>query len=76
MNLLSGFGIFLLGASAGSVLRYFQDRKLLQKYREEAQRALGALSEVMSAYEDGSAKKPAAASESVVRARNESVRSA
>ena len=35
MNLLSGLAIFLLGASAGSILRYFQDRKLLQMYRKK-----------------------------------------
>ncbi|MGE0407123.1 MAG: hypothetical protein AB7O65_12570 [Candidatus Korobacteraceae bacterium] len=64
MNVLTGLAIFLLGASAGSVLRYFQDRKLIQLYREEAQQALQALQEVVNAGETSPAspaKKPAAA---------------
>jgi hypothetical protein len=61
MNLLSGLAIFLLGASAGSILRYFQDRKLLQMYRVEAQRSLEALLEVVALQEGHSSKKPASA---------------
>ena len=57
MNLLSGLAIFLLGASAGSILRFFQDRKLVQLYRQEAQRAVQALLEVMNAYEGQPDKK-------------------
>ena len=61
MNMLSGLAVFLVGASTGSILRYFQDRKLLQLYRQEAQRSLQALLEVMKAYDGQPAKKPGAA---------------
>ncbi len=57
MNVLSGLAIFLLGASAGSILRYFHDRKLLQMYRQETQQSIQALLEVMAAYEEQTGKK-------------------
>jgi hypothetical protein len=77
MNILSGLAIFLLGASAGSILRYFQDRKLLRLYRDEAQRSIQALLEVMSAYEGGAGRKSAIPSaEAGVGMRSGSVRSA
>jgi len=63
MNMLSGLAIFLLGASAGSILRFFQDRKLVQLYRQEAQRAVQALLEVMNAYEGQPVKKYATAAQ-------------
>jgi hypothetical protein len=77
MDLLSGIAIFLLGASAGSIIRYFQDRDLVRKYREEARRSLQALLEVMNAYESSSGRKVPVTSENApAPVREESVRSA
>jgi hypothetical protein len=76
MNLLSAFAIFLLGASAGSILRYFQDRRLLHRYREEAQQSLQALLEVINAYEGDSVRKTANPGKSMARLQGESFRSA
>jgi hypothetical protein len=59
MDMLSGLAIFLLGASAGSILRFFQDRKLVQLYRQEAQRAVQALLEITNAYDGQPVKKSA-----------------
>ena len=64
MDVLSGVAIFLLGASAGSVLRYFQDRKLIQLYRREAQKCIQVLLEVVHASQVIPEKKPVASSRS------------
>jgi hypothetical protein len=76
MNLLSAFAIFLLGASAGSILRYFQDRRLLHRYQEEAKKSFQALLEVMNACEGNSLRKIASTGKSTARIRSESIRSA
>ena len=79
MDFLSGFAIFLLGASTGSLLRYFQDRKLLEMYRHEAQQSAQALLELVSAFEGHSSKKavaPAPPPDPTVRVSRGSLRSA
>lgn len=36
---ITTLGVFLLGASAGSLLRYIQDRAIINHYKQELERA-------------------------------------